>query len=217
MIPFFVYQLVSFPNRQITHSLPRKFWDRVVIKENNEPMVPYESYGTSFLVRKAIAEKLDQVKKKLPQGIYLKVLDGYRSLERQQQAWDRKWNMVKSENPNLPDEQIDREVRLVVARPSEITNHICGGAVDVCLVNEAGEMIDCGTEYAPADCDGRKKCPMFSNFINEEQKQNRKILRDAMTQAGFVYYPGEWWHYCYGDRMWAVYTGRRECCYGPIR
>ena len=58
---------------------------------------------------------------------------------------------------------------------------------------------------------------MFSEDINEDQKQNRKILREAMERAGFVWYPGEWWHYCYGDRMWAVYTNRQECFYGPIQ
>ncbi|MCC6520971.1 hypothetical protein IT403_03270 [Candidatus Nomurabacteria bacterium] len=38
-----------------------------------------------------------------------------------------------------------------------------------------------------------------------------------MTSVGFVYYPGEWWHYCYGDRMWAVYSRRKECVYGPVQ
>ncbi len=93
---------------------------------------------------------------------------------------------------------------------------MCGGAVDVCLVNESGGMLDFGTGYAAAGFACRRKCPMFARDLTSEQVKNRKILRDAMTSAGFVYYPGEWWHYCYGDRMWAVYTGRDECFYGPV-
>jgi D-alanyl-D-alanine dipeptidase len=37
-----------------------------------------------------------------------------------------------------------------------------------------------------------------------------------MEAEDFVWYPGEWWHYCYGDRMWAVYSGRTECMYGSL-
>lgn len=61
-----------------------------------------------------------------------------------------------------------------------------------------------------------KKIQMFSDKITNEQKQNRKTLQDAMETENFVWYPGEWWHYCWGDRMWAVYTNQTECYYGPI-
>lgn len=37
-----------------------------------------------------------------------------------------------------------------------------------------------------------------------------------MKKEDFVWYPGEWWHYCFGDRMWAVYSNQIECFYGPI-
>ncbi len=212
-MPYSIYKLLSFGSGQIRYVLPRKHWEGVVVRENSEPMVSYEG----FFLRKTVREKLDQVKQKLPKGIHLKILDGYRSLEQQQQVWDRKWKQVVLENPHWSVEQVDAEVCLIVARPVGVTNHICGGAVDVCFIDEHGTMIDCGTEYAPADETGRKKCPMFSKYITKEQKQNRKKLREAMRSTGFVYYPGEWWHYCYGDRMWAVYTGKRECLYGPVQ
>lgn len=211
-IPYFVYRLYLVGSRQIKQVLPRKYWDRVSIVENNELMV---EYGGSF-VRKVVAEKLDRVKQNIPAGYFLKIIEGYRSLEKQQQAWNQKKSQVISENPSWTSDQVDAEVRLVVARPNGVTNHICGGAVDVCLIDAHGIMIDCGTEYAPANEDGRKKCPMFSNLITQEQKENRKILRTVMESAGFVWYPGEWWHYCYGDRMWAVYTGRTDCFYGAV-
>lgn len=107
-------------------------------------------------------------------------------------------------------------MRQVVARPEGISNHVCGGAIDVCLVDEQGVMLDFGTDYAAAGEAGRRMCPMFAPGLTPEQIRNRKMLRRAMESAGFVWYPGEWWHYCYGDRMWAVYSGRTECCYGPV-
>jgi D-alanyl-D-alanine dipeptidase len=212
IIPYWVYRVVAIPYRQINRVLPRIHWERVSVQENNEPLVEYKG----FKIRSIVVQKIERVKQRLPEGIYLKLLDGYRSLDRQQQAWERKWNVVKSENPDWSDEQIDQEVGLVVARPNGVTNHVCGGAVDVCLVNAQGEMLDFGTGYGPADELGRSKCPMFAKTLTQTQIKNRALLRRAMEQQGFVWYPGEWWHYCYGDRMWAVYTGRTECMYGPV-
>lgn len=225
-LPYFFYQILSLGKKQITRTLPRKFWDRIEIIENNELLIELQiteklilqmaDIPTSFLVRKTVAEKLYTASNNLPDGIRLVVIEGYRSMEKQQRAWDRKFNVVKSENPNWTDEQINQEVGLVVARPAGITNHICGGAVDVMLVNQNNEPLDFGTEYAPADEIGRSKCPMFAEDLTGKQKQNRELIRNVMESVGFVWYPGEWWHYCYGDRMWALYSGRNKCFYGPI-
>lgn len=204
--------MFSYGFSQIKYTLPSRFWKRVLIVENGEPMVFYDGH----MIRKTVAEKLDQVKSVLPKGVHLKLIDGYRSSEQQKVAWDYKYNAIKKENPSWDEDMIASEVGLLVARPSPITNHNCGGAVDVCLVSEQGHAFSFGTEYAAVDEQGRKKCPMFAQGLNTEQKENRKILRDAMESAGFVWYPGEWWHYCYGDRMWAVYTGRKRCFYGPV-
>lgn len=212
IIPYWIYRVFSLVSPQMSQVLPRKHWERVSVRENNEPLVVCDG----FKLRMTVAQKIERVKEQLPEGLYLKLLDGYRSLERQQKIWERKWNTVQSENPDWSDDQINREVGLVVARPAGITNHVCGGAVDVCLVNAQGEMLDFGTEYGPADELGRSKCPMFAKTLTQTQIKNRSILRKAMEQQGFVWYPGEWWHYCYGDRMWAVYTGRTACMYGPV-
>lgn len=98
--------------------------------------------------------------------------------------------------------------------PLPLANHNCGGAVDVTLVDENSNLIDMGT--LPQAMIEKDKVEMFSKLITPEQAENRRILREAMEQVGFVWYPGEWWHYCYGDRMWAVYSGKADCFYGPI-
>jgi len=46
---------------------------------------------------------------------------------------------------------------------------------------------------------------------------NRKVLLDVMKKNGFVNYPGEWWHYSFGDRMWAAYLRKKVCHYGPVQ
>lgn len=225
-LPYFFYQLVSFGNRQITRTLPRSFWNRIEIFENDESLIELQpteklilqpvDIETSFSVRKTVAEKIYMISKNLPSGIKLAVIEGYRSMEKQQRAWDRKYSIVKSEHPDWIDDKINHEVGLIVARPNGITNHICGGAIDAMLVDQNNQPLDFGTKYAPADESGRKKCQMFADDLTDEQKKNRKLLREAMESVGFVWYPGEWWHYCYGDRMWALYTGQKKCFYGPI-
>ena len=45
----------------------------------------------------------------------------------------------------------------------------------------------------------------FEKTNNEEIKNNRRILYNAMTKAGFTNLPSEWWHYDYKDRAWAYY------------
>ncbi|MEK6914663.1 MAG: hypothetical protein AABW83_03360 [Nanoarchaeota archaeon] len=35
-----------------------------------------------------------------------------------------------------------------------------------------------------------------------------------MTKSGFTNYPGEWWHWSYGDRIWAHYNNKKYAIYG---
>ena len=215
---------------QIITILPKSAWQDVVIKENNEPLIEIVEIEriklglikkpgeTSFLVRKTILEKLKKVTKNLPTQFNLTIIEGYRSIEAQQRSWDRSFDALKEENLSWSDIEIENKVKLVVARPHPLANHHCGGAVDLTLAHSDNTLVDMSSPY-PSQGYGmeiRSKFPMFSEFITDEQKQNRKILRDVMLNSGLVFYPGEWWHYCYGDRMWAVYTKQKECFYGPI-
>ncbi len=36
-----------------------------------------------------------------------------------------------------------------------------------------------------------------------------------LTAAGLVNYPTEWWHWSFGDRYWALATGKAAALYGP--
>jgi D-alanyl-D-alanine dipeptidase len=215
---------------QITKSLPRVAWESVTVQENGEVVLPIpettrlklgwvkKQYEASFTARKTAVEKLLKASESLPEGLVLVVVEGVRTLDHQRFGWNSKWEHVKAENPTWSDEQIEKAVRLVVAKPAPLANHNCGGAVDVVLGRVDGTLVDMGAPYPShgSDMDFASKFPMLSLDITDEQKANRKILREAMESQGFVWYPGEWWHFCYGDRMWAVYTSRTECGYGPL-
>lgn len=215
---------------QIEKILPRNEWQKVVIKENNEPLILLKetaklktglvskSYSPFFYVRRTVAEKLYKISENLSEGLMLVIIEGYRTIQAQQDSWDKKFQKLKIENPDWTDEQIEQKVRLVIAKPSPLANHHCGGAVDVTLAYRDGTLLDMGSPY-PSEAlnfEWYKKFQMLSDEITNGQKVNRKILRDAMETEDFVWYPGEWWHYCYGDRMWAVYSNQTECFYGSI-
>ena len=212
--------------KQTEKILPRKTWKEIVIKENNEPLVLLEetnrlifgknlsSYtDNDYRVRKTVAEKLYKASESLSEKYKLVVVEGARSLIRQQEHWNNKIKEFKTLHPEWSAEKVEYEARLVVAKPAPLANHNCGGAVDVALVDANDSLVDMGTFAQSSE---RSMTEMFSQLITAEQARNRKILREIMEKEGFVWYPGEWWHYCYGDRMWAVYTSRRECFYGPI-
>ena len=226
------YKLIQFRDllfyTQIRYTLPRSEWEGITIQECGEKLiypddyiilnVVQKSYQPDYRIRQSISKKLTKVALSLPKGLNLVLIEGYRSFEHQKSGWDRRYAQIKKENPNWNDEQIESTVRQVVAKPSKNANHITGAAVDVTLCDSLGNLLDMGSLYPSAlnSMQYRDKFPMFAKGLTVEQEKNRKILRDAMTRAGFVYYPGEWWHYCYGDRMWAVYTKRDVCMYGAV-
>jgi D-alanyl-D-alanine dipeptidase len=207
---------------QINYVLPKSKWQDIVINESNEILVDIIETdklklhkNISLKIREKVYSMLIEASLLLPNNLNLVVIEGFRSLEIQKKYWDETFKYFQTEYLNESFESIDNRTALVVARPLPLANHKCGGAVDVYIVNNDGNVMDMGTEIIAVK-DGYKKTMMFSSEITEEHIKNRAILREAMTKVGFVYYPGEWWHYCYGDRMWAVYQDKKECFYGPV-
>lgn len=214
-------------SEQITKILPKSAWQKIIIHENNDPLVEVKKFfrikrglipvahKAAYFVRKQVAEKLIQASEQLPEGINLVLIEGYRPLNIQKKLWDSEFQKIKNKNPSLTIEKIKAQLKLIVAKPAPLANHHCGGAIDITLAYSDNSLMDMGP-YILQTATDKNTFPMFSEHITEAQTKNRKILRDAMVASGFVWYPGEWWHYCWGDRMWAVYTNQIECFYGPI-
>jgi D-alanyl-D-alanine dipeptidase len=153
---------------------------------------------------------LYKAKSLLPDGMNLCILCGYRSIEQQRLEWNREFKKQKSLNPLLSDDKIEFIARKIVACPKNgFGPHQTGGAVDVTISNNHGKL-DMGGDYVG------ENPATFSSDITIEQKENRAILYKAMTNAGFVNYPNEWWHYSFGDRAWAAYSSRKFAIYGKI-
>ncbi|MBO1062263.1 MAG: M15 family metallopeptidase [Aphanizomenon sp.] len=78
--------------------------------------------------------------------------------------------------------------------------HSTGAAVDITLVNDLGEIVNMGS---PIDEISKRSYPEYYLNSNQEYHKNRQLLRDVMLQAGFQRNPKEWWHFSFGDQMWA--------------
>jgi zinc D-Ala-D-Ala dipeptidase len=51
-------------------------------------------------------------------------------------------------------------------------------------------------------------------YSDDEALHNRRILYWTMTEVGFANNPNEWWHFSWGDQMWAKIVGSASAHYG---
>ena len=141
--------------------------------------------------RSQVAVRLQVARKSLPKGFDLVVLDGYRTLAEQQALVDHYKTSSEFVASTSPD----------AMRPP----HTTGGAVDVTLTRH-GVPLALGTDY---DAFGSAaQLEAFESGSDGLVRRLRRLLAHAMTGAGFARYSPEWWHWSYGDDVWAKQMGR---------
>ena len=108
---------------------------------------------------------------------------------------------------------VESEVGRFWAPPSR-NPHSTGAAVDLTLATDAGELLAMGS---PIDAIGVVSEPdYFANTSDPAEQlfhQRRELLRTVMASAGFAQHPNEWWHYSYGDQLWAWRSGAEAAIY----
>ncbi len=208
-------------------------YQTIPIQENNEPLVDLSSFdfildpiyfnrgfttNQRMFLRVGVAKKLQEIQKDLK--IYkFKIWDGFRPREVQNTLYKSTWEEFKLKHPEWDENKLAIEVGTFVTPPHEpgrIPPHATGGAVDLTLVDQVGKELDMGTDF---DYFGPEASPLYfeENAINETVRKNRKIFREAMLAIGFMQYPEEWWHFDYGDQLWAMKSGAPLAIYGEIK
>jgi len=77
----------------------------------------------------------------------------------------------------------------------EKSGHTRGSTVDLTIIKKDGGFVDMGGTF---DLFSEISHPDYPD-LTDEQKNNRKILHDAMVNAGFKGLDSEWWHFTLKD------------------
>lgn len=182
---------------------------------------------SELLLRQSVVYRLRLVDARLSEaGLGLYVLDAWRPQAIQRffhDVWFPAW--LSARTPELEGEALVEEVEKYWSAPTAGENspspHSTGAAVDLTLVSletghpaYMGGIFDDLTELAWTDWFERFEPQSMSD---EEARANRRLLYWAMTEAGFANNPTEWWHFSWGDQMWAKLTGASVAHFGGCR
>lgn len=102
------------------------------------------------------------------------------------------------DNPGLKDSffpYCDKKHLFKLGYLSKRSGHSRGSTIDLGLVTMNSKLVDMGGDF---DFFGELSHSDFPD-ITQEQKNNRKILKDAMVKNGFKGIKSEWWHFTLKD------------------
>ena len=195
---------------------------------------PYQNEADPWKLRTKVIERLvlakEYLKLEAPQ-YRLAIYDAWRPIKVQSFMVDyvidqqcKLKGISFSEDKNNPEfKRIVDEVCKFWAPPSLNPEtpppHSTGAAVDLTLSVEDGSIIDMGGEI---DAIGTISKPdYYASYDNKEKKidfqifhTRRQLLSEVMKKAGFATHPNEWWHFSFGDQLWAWQNNFAEAIYG---
>ncbi len=185
---------------------------------------PYTALGapygdkSPFFVRQSVLERLHTAQSHLQKqrsGWRLQIFDAYRPLSVQQFMVDYTFQTVAAKAGLNPATMTEAERQAVLAQvyefwaeplidPAAPPPHSTGAAIDLTLVDETGTPVEMGSaidELSPCSYPN-----YFANRVEMDERSyhlHRQLLYDSMAAGGFMRHPKEWWHFSYGDQLWA--------------
>ncbi|MBZ6102134.1 M15 family metallopeptidase [Streptomyces olivaceus] len=173
-----------------------------------------DSAGAFAHLREGVLTRLLEAQAQLPPGLRLLFVEGYRPPALQRHYFDKYATRLRTEHPDWSPDRIRSAASRYVS-PPEIAPHSAGAAVDLTLADADGNELDLGTRMNATPEESAGACYTHADNITAEARTHRTTLGTALTSAGLVNYPTEWWHWSYGDRYWALQTGAAAAHYGP--
>ena len=149
------------------------------------------------LMTKESAAALKNVSDNLvAKGYRLKIFDAYRPQTAVNHfiRWAEVTDDVRMKEYFYPD--VDKSLLFELEFICAKSSHSRGSTVDLTLFDmQSGKEVDMG---GPFDWFGDLSHPDYED-LSDVQKENRRILRDAMIEAGFKPFDTEWWHFTLKD------------------
>ena len=191
---------------------------------------PYKDKTSIWKLREKVINRLVKVNDYLisKSSFNLLIYDSWRPLEVQEFMFKRAF-LLECEKSDIDISfenmksypSILKKVEKFWAYPSYDTScpphHSTGGALDVCLSDKDGNLIEMGSKVDQMDVTSN---PDFYSIKKNEEAiiwdNRRNLLREIMTKFGFAQHPNEWWHFSYGDQLWAWKNKKENAVYGKI-
>lgn len=165
-------------------------------------------------VRSELATRLKKASEALEDRYRLVIRAGHRPIEVQQRILIDCADDYKEEHPGVSDEEAMEHARTFVNDPdTTLPPHVCGAAVDVDVLDTAtGKLVDFGSKLN----DDTEQSFLYYPDLTDDQKNNRLMLVTVMLDAGLASCKPEWWHFSYGDQVWAWFYGHEKSLYSPV-
>ena len=219
-----------FDNKEKLISLPKEF-----IFINPHPYfklgAPYKNLDNLWNLREGVVARLikaNEYLKSKNSGYKIIVYDCYRPIEVQKymfllafkkECMKEGINFSKNSIELFP--KILKKVEKFWAYPNYDMNspppHSTGAAIDISITDKSGNLVNMGSEIDEMD---NTSIPDF--YKDSQTKEGldfhnkRMILNEGMTKFGFSQHPNEWWHFSYGDQLWAWKNKLSNAIYGRI-
>ena len=187
---------------------------------------PYGASGTPFQLRLGVVQRLLDAQQQLIEhdpSLRLSIFDAWRPIAVQAFMVDHSIAELCLERgvevrSGDPFDQVVADVGRFWAAPSRDPMtpppHSTGAAVDLTLSSSDGTPLAMGGEI---DAIGAVSEPQ--HYAGREDSnarrwhQRRQLLAEVMGAAGFAQHPNEWWHYSFGDQLWAWRRGAAVAIY----
>ena len=186
----------------------------------------YGASGTPFQLRLGVVQRLLDAQQQLIEhdpSLRLSIFDAWRPIAVQAFMVDHsiaelcRERGVEVRSGNAFD-QVVADVGRFWAAPSRDPMtpppHSTGAAVDLTLSSSDGTPLAMGGEI---DAIGAVSEPQHYAGRDDSNArrwhQRRQLLAEVMGAAGFAQHPNEWWHYSFGDQLWAWRRGAAVAVY----
>ncbi|MBW3636349.1 MAG: D-alanyl-D-alanine carboxypeptidase family protein [Armatimonadetes bacterium] len=179
------------------------------------PRHPVFEFPRVHLVRESVAKMLCDAASRLPDGLRLQIVEGYRPMAVQREHFKHALQEARKRFPAAGEATLLREAGRYSAPPDAVTPppHLTGGAVDVSIVRGDGSELDFISPFEMMDL---RHAAMNARGLSEEAEKNRALLREILEPTGLTNYVDEWWHWSYGDNGWALRVGAEAAIYDKI-
>lgn len=197
---------------------------------------PYGSSGSPYRLRQGVIQRLLVAQQRLQQQQpqwRLAIFDAWRPLAVQAYMIEHAIRSecerlaVQPDQPSQAREAIEQQVQRFWAPPNPDLAapppHSTGAAVDLTLATDAGDELFMGSAIdaigSVSEPDHwRAQAQLLIDPQAREQAlewhRRRQLLRSVLEGQGFAQHPNEWWHFSYGDQLWAWRTGQTQAIYG---